>query len=145
MCETVSDKQITFACRTASLKVAKKNHTCCEHKGIIFEGETYWQVVIHNAGLAGIKFPQRVCVRCFWDFEARVILEENSRLNNLTAMLDSKCAGEWLSCLKAALKHGLGVADTQICSEGHYNCPECPLPARGQSLPLLAGNLPEEK
>lgn len=70
------NREICFAGRGARLRKATRDHTCREHRGLIVKGETYWHVVLYNAGLAGVKFPLRVCVHCYDKFKARVTEEE---------------------------------------------------------------------
>jgi len=53
------NKEIKRNGKTATLRVAKKDHTCTECQLEIFRGESYWEIVINGAGLGNRKYPDR--------------------------------------------------------------------------------------
>ena len=48
----------------ATLRVARKQHTCVTCRMPIYPDERYWDIVHGGSGLRGLKFPDRVCVMC---------------------------------------------------------------------------------
>ena len=55
-------RTITRNGKTATLAVARKNHSCTECHLTIFRGAYYWNITLNGAGLGSIKFPERTHV-----------------------------------------------------------------------------------
>ncbi len=48
--------------KTATLRMAKKEHLCTECHLTIFRDESYWGIIFNTAGLGSRKFPDRTHV-----------------------------------------------------------------------------------
>ena len=58
------NKTITGNGMIATLRGARKEHTCCVCHIPIYPDEHYWEIVYGGSGLGGTCHPERVCVMC---------------------------------------------------------------------------------
>lgn len=73
----MNNRTFTRNGKIATLKKARKNHTCCVCHSKIGVDDHYWHIIYAGSGVRSMVYPERVCVNCLEVKMGRTDAESN--------------------------------------------------------------------